>query len=122
MSYSRGHGMCEYPMSSVSQCSDPSRLVFRYQACADIVRSESSVEEVRCLGSWKEGSTHYFLGLMNHSRVTSNDWEGRFRCFAYQNIFDGFLLSQSGEAKCNLYSAKEGDRTMTLKRGKWTAG
>ena len=42
------------------------------------------MEELRCLGSWKEGSTHYFLGLMNHSRVTSEDWEGRFRCFAYQ--------------------------------------
>ena len=46
------------------------------------------------------------------------DWEGRFRCFAYQRIHEGFLLSQSGEAVCNLYSAKEGDRTMTLKRGK----
>ena len=56
-------------------------------------------------------------GLMNHSRVTSEDWEGRFRCFAYQGIFDGFHLSQSGEATCNLYSAREGDRTMTLKKG-----
>ena len=56
---------------------------------------------------------------MNHSRVTSEDWEGRFRCFAYQGIFDGFHLSQSGEATCNLYSAKEGDRTMTLKKGNW---
>ena len=55
---------------------------------------------------------------MNHSRVTSEDWEGRFRCFAYQGIFDGFHLSQSGEATCNLYSAKEGDRTMTLKKGR----
>ena len=54
---------------------------------------------------------------MNHSRVTSEDWEGRFRCFAYQGIFDGFHLSQSGEATCNLYSAREGDRTMTLKKG-----
>ena len=57
-------------------------------------------------------------GLMNHSRVTSEDWEGRFRCFAYQGIFDGFHLSQSGEATCNLYSAREGDRTMTLKKGR----
>ena len=58
-------------------------------------------------------------GLMNHSRVTPSDWEGRYRCFAYQSIYDGFLLAQSGEAKCNLYSAKEGDRTMTLKKGEW---
>ncbi len=49
--------------------------------------------------------------------MTSRDWEGRFRCFAYQRIYDGFNLAQSGEAKCNLYSAKEGDRTMTLKTG-----
>ncbi|TRY74844.1 hypothetical protein TCAL_11427 [Tigriopus californicus] len=116
LTYSRGLGLCEYPKSSISQCSDKSHLVFRYQACADIPRSESSVEELRCLGSWKEGSTFYFLGLMNHSRVNTDDWEGRFRCFAYQKIYDGFLLSQSGEALCNLYSAKEGDRTMTLKR------
>ena len=61
----------------------------------------------------------FLPGLMNHSRVTSEDWEGRFRCFAYQGIFDGFHLSQSGEATCNLYSAKEGDRTMTLKKGNW---
>ena len=72
MSYSRGHGLCEYPKSSVSQCSgDPSRLVFRYQACADIRRSESSVEEMVCMGSWKEGSTHYFLGKKKGSRHPS---------------------------------------------------
>ena len=41
-----------------------------------------------------------------------------FRCFAYQNIYEGFLVSQSGEAICSLYTAKEGDKTMTLKRGK----
>ena len=29
--YSRGHGLCEYPKSSLSQCSDKSKLVFRYQ-------------------------------------------------------------------------------------------
>ncbi len=42
-----------------------------------------------------------------------------FRCFAYQNIYEGFLVSQSGEAVCSLYTAKEGDRTMTLKRGQF---
>ena len=48
----------------------------RYQACADIRRSESSVEELRCLGSWKEGSTHYFLGekdgFLANSTVTTS--------------------------------------------------
>ena len=32
-SYSRGHGVCNYPKSSISQCSDASKLVFRYQVC-----------------------------------------------------------------------------------------
>ena len=33
--YSRGHGLCEYPKSSLSQCSDKSKLVFRYQVSFD---------------------------------------------------------------------------------------
>ena len=76
-----------------------------------------STKEVQCYGSWKEGSTHYFLGMLNDSHLRRDNYEGRFRCFAYQGIFDGFHLSQSGEATCNLYSAREGDRTMTLKKG-----
>ena len=28
----------------------------------------------------------------------------------------GFLISQSGDAQCTLHSAKEGDKTMTLKK------
>ena len=35
-SYSRGHGVCDYPKSSISQCSDASKLVFRYQVCTYI--------------------------------------------------------------------------------------
>lgn len=115
-SYSRGHGLCDYPKSSISQCSDSSKLVFRYQACADIKGSESTVESVECVAHWKEGSTYYFLGLISHSHVTQHDYEERFRCFAYQEIYEGFLISQSGDAQCTLHSAKEGDRTMTLKR------
>ena len=44
----------------------------RYQACADIRRTESAIEQVQCLGAWKEGSTHFFLGLMSHSRVNDD--------------------------------------------------
>ena len=51
--------------------------------------------------------------------MAATDWESRFRCFAYQKIHDGYLVSQSGEAICNLYSPKEGDRTMTLKKGEY---
>ena len=76
-----------------------------------------SVEEVNCVAKWKDGSTFYFLGLLNHSHVQANDYEGRFRCFAYSSFYNGFHLAQSGEAKCNLPNAKEGDRIMELKRG-----
>ena len=31
-------------------------------------------------------------------------------------IFQGYLISQSGDAQCTLHSAKEGDKTMTLKK------
>ena len=49
-SYSRGHGECRYPLSSLSQCSsDRSRLVFRYQACADIKGSQSGEERAECV-------------------------------------------------------------------------
>ena len=30
--------------------------------------------------------------------------------------FQGYLISQSGDAQCALHSAKEGDKTMTLKK------
>jgi len=75
------------------------------------------VEEVRCVAKWKEGSTFYFLGLLNHSHVQENDYERRFRCFAYSRSYKGFRLAQSGEAKCNLPNSNEGDRTMKLKQG-----
>ena len=76
-----------------------------------------SVEEVSCVAKWKDGSTFYFLGLLNHSHVQANDYEGRFRCYAYSGFYNGFHLAQSGEAKCNLPNAKEGDRIMELKKG-----
>lgn len=115
-SYSRGHGVCDYPKSSISQCSDASKLVFRYQACADIKGSESIVESVECIAQWKEGSTYYFLGLISRHHVSPYDYEDRFRCFAYSTIHQGYLISQSGDAQCTLHSAKEGDKTMTLKK------
>ena len=38
--------------------------------------------------------------------------------FSNRCIFQGYLISQSGDAQCTLHSAKEGDKTMTLKKGK----
>jgi len=115
-SYSRGHGLCEYPLSSLHQCSDRSRLVFNYQACVDIKGSQSHREEAQCFGHWKEGSTYYFVARMNSSHVSRDQREASFRCFVYKEQHSGFLVSQSAEAKCNLHSATEGFRTMTLRR------
>ena len=57
------------------------------QACADIKGSESTVESVECIAKWKEGSTYYFLGLISRDHINQYDYEDRFRCFAYQEIF-----------------------------------
>ena len=78
-----------------------------------------SVEQVSCVAKWKEGSTFYFLGLINNSHVQPDDYERRFRCFAYSKIFQGYRVAQSGDAECNLPNSMEGDRTMVLKQGNW---
>ena len=41
-----------------------------------------------------------------------------YRCFVYKQIHNGYQLSQSAEARCNLYTATEGYRTMTLAKCK----
>lgn len=60
---------------------------------------------------------------MHHSHATSN--EDRFRCFVYEKASsaeggDGvdYRVAQSGDATCNgLFSATEGSRTMTFRKG-----
>ena len=42
-----------------------------------------------------------------------------FSCFVYQKQYGGFLVSQSGEAKCNLYTAQEGHTTLNLRKRKF---
>jgi len=113
-SYSRGHGLCSYPLSSLHQCADKSQLVLSYQACVDIKGSQSHTEQAQCIGEWKEGSTYYFAAVMNSTHVSRYDREDSFRCFVYKQIHNGYLISQSAEAKCNLHTATEGYRTMTL--------
>lgn len=128
-SYSRGHGECQEPMSSIESCVDTTRLLFRFQACADIIGSESRNEELSCYGEWKEGSTRYLVGKMSH-RITRTD-EDKFRCFVFERrnhgssgdeetsviepVNEGYLLAQSGDATCDgLSSVYEGSRTMKL--------
>ncbi|GFG35566.1 hypothetical protein Cfor_00062, partial [Coptotermes formosanus] len=118
--YNRGNGECSNPVSRVDPCTDESRLLLRYQACPDVHGTESTVEELVCLASWKDGSTRYLVGTVHHAMVHSN--EDRYRCFVYersqgqgQEKHVTYDVAQSGDATCNgLLSAKEGSRTMRL--------
>ncbi|KAL7292537.1 hypothetical protein TKK_0014107 [Trichogramma kaykai] len=80
--YNRGHGRCSSPLSNVDTCTDESRLLFRYQACPDVPASESTVEELECLATWKEGSNRYLVGRLHNGHSLSN--EDRYRCFVYE--------------------------------------
>nr|CAD7267677.1 unnamed protein product [Timema shepardi] len=130
--YNRGHGDCESPVSSIDSCTEDSRLLLMYQACPDVHGTESTVEELQCLATWKEGSSRYLVGKVHHNHATSN--EDRYRCFVYEksalpvgyaaaseHVSNGegvdYQVAQSGDATCNgLSSAMEGSRTMTLKK------
>ncbi|CAH0727998.1 unnamed protein product, partial [Brenthis ino] len=128
--YNRGHGDCKIPASSIESCTEDSRLLLNYQACPDVYGSESTVEELECLATWKEGSLRFLVGKLHHNHATSN--EDRYRCFVYEktnasssSMKEGpappgeveYRVAQSGDATCNgLFSATEGSRTMALKR------
>ncbi|XP_033607260.1 uncharacterized protein LOC111864295 [Cryptotermes secundus] len=138
--YNRGHGECRSPISSIDSCTEDSRLLLRYQACPDVHGTESTVEELQCLATWKEGSSRYLVGKIHHNHATSN--EDRYRCFVYEKStlpgvsgtgeLNGeglyhtletkdddvdYRVAQSGDATCNgLFSPMEGSRTMTLRK------
>jgi len=139
--YNRGHGECRYPVSSIDSCTQDSRLLLRYQACPDVHGTESTVEELECLATWKEGSSRYLVGKvvpLHHTHSTSN--EDSYRCFVYEKMSGQgtssmqlygedpefprpkaddveYRVAQSGDATCNgLFSPMEGSRTMTLKK------
>ncbi|CAK1603830.1 unnamed protein product [Parnassius mnemosyne] len=130
--YNRGHGDCKSPVSSIESCTEDSRLLLNYQACPDVYGSESTVEELECLATWKEGSLRFLVGKLHHNHATSN--EDRYRCFVYEKtngigssiamkdsvsaaVGVEYRVAQSGDATCNgLFSATEGSRTMALKR------
>ncbi|KAH9642885.1 hypothetical protein HF086_005167 [Spodoptera exigua] len=80
--YNRGHGDCKSPVSSIESCTEDSRLLLNYQACPDVYGSESTVEELECLATWKEGSLRFLVGKLHHNHATSN--EDRYRCFVYE--------------------------------------
>lgn len=111
--YSKGHGDCGSPPSRADPCTDDTRLVFRFQACPDIPSTESAVEELECLATWREGTFHYLVGRLHHKMATSE--EERFRCFVYHKQDHTYQVAQSGEATCSgLLTPYEGSRNMKL--------
>ncbi|XP_055847467.1 uncharacterized protein LOC129913071 isoform X2 [Episyrphus balteatus] len=126
--YNRGHGECKSPVSNIESCTEDSRLLLSFQACPDVQGTESTVEELTCLATWKDGNSRYLVGLVSHHHAISN--EERYRCFVYEKISSlmggpGMLsskdaeykLAQSGDATCNgLDSAEVGSRIMSLRK------
>ncbi|XP_054719213.1 uncharacterized protein LOC129228555 [Uloborus diversus] len=121
--YSRGHGECLYPLSYIDTCTDDSRLLFRFQACADVIGTESSVEQLSCLAVWKEGSAHYLVGKMSNEKHYNRPFtdDNAYRCFVFDYLPEkgGIQMSQSADATCDgLVSPWEGSRTMKLNKSK----
>lgn len=121
--YNRGHGECRHPVSTVDSCSADWRILFRFQACADVQGTESSVEELTCLATWKEGSAYYLVGKMVQRKLHALPYSDgdSYRCFVYEHVGhqNTFRVSQSPDATCDgLVSASEGSRIMTLTKSR----
>jgi hypothetical protein len=72
--YNRGSGECARPVSRVDSCIAESRLRLRYQACADVVGSESSCEYPYNTNCATVGNSHnfryiHFLKQLNFSWI-----------------------------------------------------
>ncbi|XP_050524279.1 uncharacterized protein LOC126895962 isoform X1 [Daktulosphaira vitifoliae] len=116
-SYSRGgYTECKSPMSRADSCTSDSRLMLKFQACPDVLNTESTVEELLCLATWKDGSTKYMIGKLEHT-PTSTD-EEKYRCFVVgKSTGNSFEMAQSGDATCNgMSSPTDGSRTMKFHR------
>ncbi|EFN62252.1 hypothetical protein EAG_12415 [Camponotus floridanus] len=119
--YSQGEGECNWPRSRAEACTQDSRLLLRYQACANVHSSESVDVELECLAHWREGSTNYMVARLNsdrNDRKTSD--EESYRCFIYTNPSNNtWNLAQSSDAACNgLISVTEAARTFKMTQKK----
>ncbi|CAN8010983.1 unnamed protein product, partial [Ixodes pacificus] len=85
--YNRGHGDCKNPVSTVDSCTADWHILFRFQACADVQGTESSVEELTCLATWKEGSAYYLVGKMVQRKLHALPYSDgdSYRCFVSTN-------------------------------------
>lgn len=74
------------------------------------------MEELSCVGEWKEGSVRYLVGKLEHRSAKTD--EDKFRCFVFEKsrtIPGGLTIAQSGDSTCDgLSSSIEGSRTMKL--------
>lgn len=119
-SYSRGHGECTTPVSQAESCTDESRLLLKYQACPDVHGTESNIEELQCLATWKDGRNKYLVGTLKLFGRSALGNEETYRCFMYEMKphHQGrvvYELAQSGDPTCNgLTSVSEGSRTIKL--------
>ncbi|XP_025198975.1 uncharacterized protein LOC112597226 [Melanaphis sacchari] len=116
-SYSRGgYTECKSPVSKADSCTSDSRLMLKFQACPDVLNTESTVEELLCLATWKDGSTKYMIGKLEHTPTSSD--EEKYRCFVVGKSMGGtFDMAQSGDATCNgMSSPTDGSRTMKFVR------
>ncbi|XP_070510374.1 uncharacterized protein [Cardiocondyla obscurior] len=119
--YSQGEGECNSPRSRAEACTQDSRLLLRYQACANVHSSESVDVELECLAHWREGSTNYMVARLHsdrNDRKTSD--EESYRCFIYTNPSNNtWNLAQSSDAACNgLISVSEAARTFKMTQKK----
>ena len=107
---------------SASRCYFNTHTMPTYIAC--FINSNSiffcfSAEEMACLATWKEGSSRYFVSMLNHSHVYTD--ETRYRCFVYQRQHSNELgrvtykMAQSLYASClGLWNVNEGHKTFTM--------
>ncbi|RZF42351.1 hypothetical protein LSTR_LSTR004159 [Laodelphax striatellus] len=116
VSYNGGKGKCSVPPSTADSCTDESRLLFRYAACPDIPGSQSALEEMVCLATWKDGNDRFLVARLEMEHKLAAQDEDKFRCFLYTRNGNGeYKVAQSGDATCNgLQSTNDGSKTMVL--------
>ena len=74
-SYDRGKGVCKWPESEMESCTDPSKLVFNYQACPNVPGSELM--------------SKYFHGYIYFSFSCVNCIINTTICFSFVSIPNG---------------------------------
>ncbi|KZC07858.1 hypothetical protein WN55_09844 [Dufourea novaeangliae] len=116
-SYSRGEEECKSPSSTAETCTQESRLLLRYQACANVLYSESVDVELECFATWKEGSTHNLVARLHLKTIPDRETskEESYRCFIYQQTSNSsWNLAQSADAGCSGFSVNDAAKTYKM--------